>query len=61
MGFGRGLHGSVAVVAVPPVCRHVAHFLLAVEHATVEHLDAVGVVEAFDVGVRPGLARLDER
>jgi hypothetical protein len=51
--------GSVVVVAVQPVGRHVTHFLQAVEHVAVEHLGAVGLVESFDIGVLRGLAGLD--
>lgn len=51
--------GSVVVVAVQPIGRHVAHFLQVVEHVAVEHLGAVGFVESFDIGVLRGLARLD--
>ncbi len=42
--------GSVVVVAVQPIGRHVTNFLQVVEHVAVEHLGAVGFVESFDIG-----------
>lgn len=49
----------VVVVSVQPVGRHVPHFLEGVEHVAVQHLSAVGLGEAFDIGVMGGLAWLD--
>ena len=49
----------VVVVSVQPVGRHVPHFLEGVEHVAVQYLGAVGLVEAFDIGVLGGLAWLD--
>lgn len=51
--------GSMVVVSVQPVGRHVTHFLQAVEHVAVEHFGAVGLVESFDIGVLRRLAGLD--
>jgi len=51
--------GSMVVVAVQPVGRHVTHFLQAVEDVAVEHLGSIGLVESFDIGVLRGLAGLD--
>ena len=51
--------GTVVVVAVQPIGRHVTHFLQAVEDVAVEHLGAVGLVESFYIGVLRGFARLD--
>lgn len=48
--------GTMVVVAVQPIGRHVTHFLHAVEDVAVEHLGAVGLVESFDKGVLCGLA-----
>ncbi len=50
--------GSMVVVAVQPVGRHVTHFLQAVEDVAVEHLGSIGLVESFDIGVLRGLAGL---
>lgn len=40
--------GSVVVVAVQPIGRHVTHFLQAVEDVAVEHLGAVGRKRSID-------------
>lgn len=47
------------VVAVPPVFGHAPHLVEVGEDVAVEYLGAVGLVEAFDVGVLGRLARLD--
>ena len=47
------------VVAVSPVLGHAAHFVERGEDITIQHLGSEGAVEAFDVGVLSGLARLD--
>jgi len=51
--------GSVVVVAVQPVGRHVTHLLQVVEHVAVEDFGAVGLVESLDIGVLRRFARLD--
>lgn len=51
--------GSVVVVAVQPVGRHVTHLLQVIEHVAVEDFGAVGLVEALDIGALRGFARLD--
>lgn len=51
--------GSLLVVAVPPVLGHAPHLVEAGEDVAVEHLGAVGLVEAFDVGVLGRFAGLD--
>jgi len=51
--------GPMVVVAVQPVGCHFTHLLQAVEDVAIEHLGAVGLVEAFDIGVLRGLTRLD--
>ncbi len=51
--------GSVMVVAMQPIGRHIAHVLQAVEDVAIEHLVAVGLVESLDIGVLSGFARLD--
>ena len=43
--------GSMVVVAVQPIGRHVTHFLQRLEDVAVQHLGAVGLVESFDIGV----------
>lgn len=54
----QGFMGSMMVVAVQPVGRHIAHFLQRLEQVAVQHLAAVGLVESFDIGVLRRLARL---
>ena len=51
--------GTFMVVAVSPVFGHAPHLVETGEDVAVEHLGAVGLVEAFDVGVLGGFARLD--
>jgi len=51
--------GSVVVVAVQPVGRHVTHFLQVVKYVAVEDFGAVDLFEALDIGVLRGFARLD--
>lgn len=46
-------------LSVLPVGRHATHFRQGLEDAAVQHLDALGLVEPFDVGVQGRLFRLD--
>ena len=50
--------GSVVVVSVRPIGRHVSDLLQGIEHVAVQHL-AVSLIEAFDIGVLGGFAGLD--
>ena len=51
--------GSFVVVAVSPVFGHAPNLAEAGEDVAVEHLGAVGFVEAFDVGILGRFAGLD--
>ena len=51
--------GSVVVVSVQPIGRHVSDLLQGIEHVAVQHLGAVSLVEAFHIGVLGGFAGLD--
>ena len=55
----KRLMRSVVVVSVQPVGGHVPDLLQRIEHVAVQHLGAVGLVEALDIGVLGGFARLD--
>lgn len=52
--------GALFVVSDEPVSGHAADLVEGFEHVAVEHLVAVGAIEAFDVGVLVWLAGLDE-
>jgi len=51
---------SDLVVALDPFGGDFPHLLQGIEHIGAQHLLVVGSVEAFDIGVLVGLARLDE-
>ncbi len=51
--------GTVAVVPVEPVLCHLPDLLQGLEHVTVQHLGAVGLVESLDIGVLRGASWLD--
>lgn len=46
--------GALVVVSISPVVGHAADFIQAGENITVQHLGAVGAVEAFDVHILGG-------
>lgn len=46
--------GSMVVISMQPIGRHLSHFLQAVEEMAIQHLGAVGLVESLDIGVLRG-------
>lgn len=54
------LMGSMAVIAVQPVSRHVTHLVQVIEHVVAKNLGEVRLVESFDIGVLRGFSKLDE-
>ena len=52
--------GPLFVVAGEPFFGHATHLAQGFEHVAIEHLLAIGSIEAFDVAVLHGLARLDK-
>ena len=52
--------GPLFVVADEPFGGHAPHFAQGFKHVAVEHLLAIGSIEAFDVAVLHRLTRLDK-
>ena len=51
--------GSVVVIAVQPVCRHVSDLLQGIKDVTVQHLCAVSSIKSLDISILSRLSWLN--
>lgn len=51
--------GAVVFVTMDPVRSHVSDFLQGIKDVAIQHLDTIGTIESFDIGVLRWFAWLD--